>query len=399
MSKIKKIISKNLESLFEGDYSFDEMEVAFGVKEKSDNLTDEEKNQFGDMEDAEEVLKANYNQQDPPAQSSLNKVQKDASKEATEYYKDVLKKMRDYQTSDQEELEQSKIGEAFEPKKRNAEETEEDMGLKGPTGTGMEGLRYDDEETENYEAFEERIDDLNGGDEEGTTYGNMKKAGKEYKQYKYGDKYDEAENEYQETPRVRVTQKENTMKYADVIKENIFKTTGKITSEEQVIKLTKKVPNRVKIDETVFAITDGDNTYRLIWEGSEEDGEAIITHHKNKKVVNESIEKMKHLWGFNPKDVISTKKTIKEGSTDDVFKKMLNKVRNPLMTENEEEVEVCEECGKAMCECGTSYMEEEDDIKNPGKYMGGKRQEMGIDDDGDGVPDGDDKNPKDGSKK
>ena len=42
---------------------------------------------------------------------------------------------------------------------------------------------------------------------------------------------------------------------------------------------------------------------------------------------------------------------------------------------------------------------EEEKIKNPGKYMGGGRQKAGVDDDGDGVPNKADKNPKDGSKK
>ena len=42
---------------------------------------------------------------------------------------------------------------------------------------------------------------------------------------------------------------------------------------------------------------------------------------------------------------------------------------------------------------------EEEKIKNPGKYMGGDRQQAGVDDDGDGVPNKADKSPKDGSKK
>lgn len=36
-------------------------------------------------------------------------------------------------------------------------------------------------------------------------------------------------------------------------------------------------------------------------------------------------------------------------------------------------------------------------IKNPGKYYGGDKQKAGIDSDGDGVPDGADKEPEDGS--
>ena len=50
MSKnIKKIVKKNLKTLLETK-GFEHMEVAFGVKEKSDNLSDAEKKQFGEME-------------------------------------------------------------------------------------------------------------------------------------------------------------------------------------------------------------------------------------------------------------------------------------------------------------------------------------------------------------
>ena len=45
------------------------------------------------------------------------------------------------------------------------------------------------------------------------------------------------------------------------------------------------------------------------------------------------------------------------------------------------------------------FMEEEEKVKNPGKYMGGGRQKAGVDDDGDGVPNKADKSPKDGDIK
>lgn len=42
-------------------------------------------------------------------------------------------------------------------------------------------------------------------------------------------------------------------------------------------------------------------------------------------------------------------------------------------------------------------LDEEDTIENKGKYFGGKKQKLGLDDDGDGVPNGADKDPKDGA--
>ena len=120
--------------------------------------------------------------------------------------------------------------------------------------------------------------------------------------------------------------KETTNMGESINSKNIFKANGKLVSESQVIKLTEKLPSRVKVNETVFAITDGENTYKMIWEGDSKDGEAIITNFKNKTAVNEDVEKMKHLWGFKTNDSISTKKNITE-SGEDAFKRMFKMVK------------------------------------------------------------------------
>ena len=119
---------------------------------------------------------------------------------------------------------------------------------------------------------------------------------------------------------------EENIEYNGVDSKNIFKANGKLVSEQQVLKLANKVPSRVKIDETTFEITDGDNTYRCIWEGDEKSGEAVIKNFKNTELVNEDIQKMKYLWGFKTSDAISTKKTITE-SGEDAFKRMYNKLK------------------------------------------------------------------------
>lgn len=68
---------------------------------------------------------------------------------------------------------------------------------------------------------------------------------------------------------------------------------------------------------------------------------------------------------------------------------MVMKANNSL-NESEEEVELTE------VEQAIDGMLESDEVKNPGKYMGGEKQELGLDDDGDGVPNGADEDPKDG---
>jgi hypothetical protein len=315
MSDLKKIIKNNLANLFEEKY-FDEMESNFGVDKDSEG---KEQEQFDDMETVQDVKKGTIKQEKVPGTTTVDKTRKEAGKDAVSYYKDTAKKMKDFQTPDENQQSQSRIGESLEdtPKVDREDSDAEDAYNAEVHGTGQQGLKYDDEGSEKHKALEDRMDDLHDGD---PTYEKLKKAGQDYKDHKYG------EDEYHNSPKVRV---ENSIKmeYKGVNEENIFKANGKLISEEQVLKISEKVPSRVKVDESVFAITDGENYYKLLWEGDSESGEATITNFKNVNQVNESIDKMKALWNFDSKDSISTKKNITE-SGEDAFKRMFNKLRD-----------------------------------------------------------------------
>lgn len=384
MSKnIKNIIKNRVKTLLETK-GFEDMEVAFGVKHKSDNLSDAEKAQFGTLETIQDKETGLVNLGSAKVQPALDKVHRKDLVDAEEYYKMVLDKMGNFQETS--ESEPSQIGEAFKPKKVNREDDQtkpEEVYDTEALGPGMLALRYDNEGTPVHDEFVKRQDELNGND---STYQKLRGYSEKYLKHKYGE-----EDEYHYTPKVRTTDKpisENTgdpfdqmskqweipdykqlidgwlkhgemdsikkyisklngsekedaqnylnhktskpsdlrENYSDVVKENIFKTKGEVNSKEQVLKLTEKLPSRIKIDETVFAITDGNNYYRLIWEG-EEDGEAVITHEKNTQVVSESIEKMKHLWGYNSSKTMSTKNIVKENE-DDNFKKVFRNLKN-----------------------------------------------------------------------
>lgn len=326
MSKnIKKLIKENLNQLLETK-GFEEMEVAFGLKEKSDNLSDAEKKQFEEMKSVQDKETGVINLGDSTVQPALNKVHKEDAKDADDYYKSVAKKMLGFQETS--ESEETQIGEAFEAPKVNRKDDQledEEVYDVEALGPGMLALKYDNEGTPVHKRFEERMEDMNGDD---LTYQKLKGNSEKYKKHKY-----EKPDEYQKPPKVRVTN-EDIYKYSDVIKENIFKVKGEIKSKEQVIKLTNKLPERVKVNETEFAVTDGENFYKLIWEG-DTNGEAVIIREKNVHLVNESIDKMKSLWDYKSSNTTSTKKTIKE-NTDESFYKMMNKVRG-LVKENEGE--------------------------------------------------------------
>lgn len=394
---IKKILEEKMNKLYETK-GFEDMTVAFGVREKSDNLDAEEAAQFGPLETVKDMdVDGGVKLGEPSVQPALNKVHKEDKKDEDEYFTNLAKKMKDFQETseseptqigesviredeeedkedhedldkkedkeDEEELsnedlkdqldhhkdaihnikkeledlekdekedkedekeeEEAKkdLDEAFEPPmvtRKDDELEPEDVYSTEALGTGMQALKYDNEGTEVYKKMEDRMEELNDGD---ATYEKLKKYSEKYLKHKYGEP-----DEYHYTPKVRTTEKAiQSEGYSDIDEKNIFKVKGTIKNKQQVINLVDRLPSRVRVDETVFSVTDGENSYRLIWEGAE-DGEAIVTHEKNINIVSESIDKMKHLWEYKASNPISTKRNISEGN-DDVFFKMMDKVR------------------------------------------------------------------------
>jgi len=402
MSKLNKLIKENINNLLEGSEMFDDMTVAFGVKHKSNNLSDAEKNQFGPMGQLKTDKGGSFENPNFPGKTITDKSKKEAGKEAQAYYKEVLKKVQDYQIpNDEEEFDAPKI-----PTNTSDSETEnERLKLTGyDTGvSGMEVVMDRAAKSGGSEAtkkkYKERMDKLQG---DKMNYDYMKKSARKTNDLKYTKdaqngrpiksqtskqpenldenflmeikssadveklyKYmqDYVLNKYpqlkekvdQPTEKAQIialfakefginpqqlgmvksiidksnkesnkTEKEEPQPQQQ---ENTFKVKGKLVSEEQVIKLANKVPSRIKIDETTFAITDGENTYKMIWEGDSETGEPVITNFKNNQMVNEDIQKMKHLWGFKTKDNYETKKNITENG-DEAFRRIFKMVKN-----------------------------------------------------------------------
>jgi hypothetical protein len=321
MKNYKKIIKEKINALLEAEYSKD-MEVAFGVPFKNDNLSSDEERQFGSVDTNEISQKGLGSSND----SRLKSIKDKSGTESKDYYKSVNKKMKDFQDLNQKDEDESPetVEEAFKSPKVNVntEDEEEDFMYNGHMGTGMSGLRYDNEGDEVvYDTFGKRIDKLSGGKKMDSSYKKLKNYGEKYKKYKYGEKYKKTEDDYIETPKVRTTKNESIAEYVGVEKTNVFRSNGKLVSEQQVLEIANKVPNRIKIDETEFAITDGENTYKLIWEGDDIDGEASIKLMKNVNKINENIDNMKHLWSYKSNDN-EHKKPIDKKSEEDIFKKL-----------------------------------------------------------------------------
>jgi len=325
MSKITDIIKENIKTLLGED--FEDMEVAFGTKTKKD-LSDAEKNQFGPMGQLKDQKGASFNNPKVPGTKTVDKANKENGSDAKAYYKEVAKKVADFQTpNDKEKFDAPKVptNTADGDKNERLEITGYDVGVSGLEVTADKAETSGGSDATK-KAYKDRVDNLNKGDK---TYEKMAKNAKETNDLKYNK---EANNIRPVKQQKSKQPMEENVEYNGVDSKNIFKANGKLVSEEQVLKLANKVPSRVKVDESVFEITDGDTSYRLIWEGDDKSGEAVIKNFKNKELVKEDIDKMKYLWGFKSTDSISTKKTITE-SGEDAFKRMLKLVKDDKKSE------------------------------------------------------------------
>lgn len=85
----------------------------------------------------------------------------------------------------------------------------------------------------------------------------------------------------------------------------------------------KLIPESYKIDGNEFEITDGIETYRIKWSTSLNEGTVLMS--SNKKLINEDVQKMKHLMGFKSQETIGTlkgKERIQENAKfSDIFNK------------------------------------------------------------------------------
>ena len=253
------------------------------------------------------------------------KVASTARKESGTFNTDALKnfdkKMSNYYEFDKDE-------EFIEPKV-NRSDYEEAYEIEALGAGKMSGLKYDNEDTEVFKSFMKRIDDLNDtseydkdfgthdgfgeGEKEDDTYELLKTNSEKYKKHKY-DKPDE----YQETPRVRVTNesKDNKMKRLNF--KNEFKT------ENDVLEL---IPEHYKNDGHVFLMTDGNQTYKVRWD--EELNEGTVLSYKNKSMINEDTDKMKKLFNYKYSD--SMGKTNDYPKETDTFKNLFESTKGKTL--------------------------------------------------------------------
>ena len=97
----------------------------------------------------------------------------------------------------------------------------------------------------------------------------------------------------------------------------------------------KLIPEGYRVNNKEFEMTDGNETYRIRWEGNLSEGRAVVLTAADKTLVNEDITRMKELFGYKSQDTLGLVKGNARINENKVFGDIWNKTKN-LITEAED---------------------------------------------------------------
>jgi hypothetical protein len=90
------------------------------------------------------------------------------------------------------------------------------------------------------------------------------------------------------------------------------------------------IPENYKVDNKVFEMTDGNESYKVRWEGSLNEGKGVVLIASDATLVNEDVQKMKHLMGYNSKETFGNLKGAERLAEDKNFSKIWDKTKSLL---------------------------------------------------------------------
>ena len=135
--------------------------------------------------------------------------------------------------------------------------------------------------------------------------------------------------------------RENTNKNKPQIKETMKRLRFK-QEFNGVGNALKLIPETYKVNDKIFEMTDGNETYKIRWEGSLTEGKAVVLTAADKKMVNEDIEKMKHLFNYKSHETLGLVKGKERLDENAKFGDIWNKTKSLLNEEEEGEEEEVE---------------------------------------------------------
>ena len=280
----------------------------------------------------------------PNGLSITKPVQDKEAKVNKAYYKDVTKKMEKYEKDTTTDADSISAGDI---EKTSSEEKDVNF-------NGMDQIQYDNDPGKKFK--ERAIEALEGSSkmgnetyegkwnpETGSGNGNTeevwgasggKHTGKEI--VKNALKNSKKDARPQEDAVGYVPQKATKTKLAVENKENNNEIIKENNMEKKIKRATFKqpfngigkalaiIPEGYKVDGNVFEMTDGNENYRMRWEGTLEEGQAITLMASDKQMMNEDIQKMKHLMGFKAESTLGTPTSKERVHEESSFRDMMN---------------------------------------------------------------------------
>jgi len=279
----------------------------------------------------------------PVGLTKTNAVKEKSGQSNKDYYKETGKKMSDYDKSVKGE----------EPVKYTNDKTSQEYHDEYETLNGVEMFRFDNEPSDSFK--ERAIKAIEGDSKMGNgpganaeeTWGassdnfgkdlvkriksrNKKDVDSTITKTQFGDDVEIVNNKKPiiNKKKLAVSENKNTGKMKRLVFSKPFNGMG------NAIKL---IPEHYKVDNNTFEMTDGDEDYKIRWEG-EISGKPVIIEASSKTMVNEDINKMKNLMSFRSQETLGTIKGKNRLDENNSFKTIWDKTKN-LLKENEEESE------------------------------------------------------------
>lgn len=95
------------------------------------------------------------------------------------------------------------------------------------------------------------------------------------------------------------------------------------------------IPESYKVDNKTFVITDGNETYKVRWEGSLNEGKGVVLTASNKEMVNEDMKKIFHLMGYKSEETLGNLKGSERLNENKKFSDIWSKTKT-ILTESED---------------------------------------------------------------
>jgi len=244
------------------------------------------------------------------------KVQKISKKSNDAYYKDVKKKMKDYDKSLKNEDD-----DAIDPVKNKYEGSEQEYHDEMEIRNGQEMLNYDNEPGEKF--MDRAIKSIEGD----STMGNKTYTGEENGNTEsvWGASDDKFGEKLADTIRASKKKRDDGTTAMHRFGDDIEKADGdpEVKSKKNALgegmkRITfkkpfdgvqnaiKLIPEAFKKDMKVFEMTDGNESYKMEWKGSLTEGKVSIINASDKNMISEDYAKIKHLMGYKSETTLGT---------------------------------------------------------------------------------------------